>query len=573
MILIAAMAATVIIPLSMAPAGATGSVGAGNSGCKANDPTTGFHPGAEIGWYPAWPGSQSAFRAACVFDSATGTSVVSSKFTIHDARNVEYHDGAARTVTVAAPGVAANAAAGTCVPLVDTTGIGAWVNHPISGGTFSSTLAVTMLQARTFETAVDPTGPCTPGITLNLAAGGLGIPAGTVLRIDNTNSRSTALTGCATTTGGSAALTDLCANFEGPWSGAAVAETGDIGGSNVPDYATYTATGPTTATMSAVATNVVAHGVNEAITYRGAVLTSTTRTLNDATCNAATPTIVTSTAGFFNANDVGLPFYGFGAGAGGGYYITAITVGPPSTATVTNAGGAPLPGCPVATATAVTVGDPSVTAPLDDQGVLQQTVQLDLKPAFVAGSNDCALDEAEGFGIVGKWRNPGPGPLPNGFFTSVPFAVQPANSKAIGEILFTTSVVSYAAFVVEREATSPALVPAEPSVPNQHHYDIVFPNVPTSLALCASATSPGLGFSIGINSTTVSQAGLASGLGKPGTAQLRNTNPIPAPAAVNTTAYVYDDNNPRLWVPASRFNRLCALPAGTPSVNFVCGDG
>jgi hypothetical protein len=489
---------------------------------------------------------------------------VSSKFTIHDARNVEYHDGAARTVTVAAPGVAASAPAGTCVPLVDTTAIGAWVNHPTTGGTFSSTLANTMLQARSFETAVDP-GGCAPGITLNLALGGLGLPTGTVLRIDNTDSRSTALTGCATTTGGSNLLTDNCANF-------ALGETGDIGGSNIPDYATYTATSATTATMSANATNVVAHGVNEAITYRGAVLTSTTRTINDATCNGATPTVVTSAAGFFNANDVGLPFYGFGAGAGAGYYITATTVGPPSTATVTNAGGAALPGCP-ATASTVTVGDPSVTAPLDDQGVLQQTVQLDLKPAFVAGSNDCALDEAEGFGIVGKWRNPGPGPLPNGFFSSVPFAVQPPNSKAIGEILFTTSVVSYAAYVVEREPTSPALVPAEPSVPNQHHYDIVFPNVPTSLALCASATSPGLGFSIGINSTTVSQAALPSGLGKPGTAQLRNTNPIAAPAAVNTTAYVYDDNNPRLWVPASRFNRLCALPLGTPTVNFVCGDG
>jgi hypothetical protein len=569
MLLLAAIAATAIIPLTAGPASAV--IGPGNSGCKANDPSPGFHPGAEIGWYPAWAGDQSGFRAACVFDSATATSVVSSKFTIHDSRFVTYHNGGARTVvTTVAAGPTVN-----CIDIADSTGIGAWVNHTISGGTFSTVVGSTMLVARSFATSVNATA-CAGGggisLTLNQNTGGVVIPVGTALRIDNSDSRSTI---CATTAGGVAAFTDPCANFVGPWSAPPVAaETGDVSGSNVPDYATFTATGPGTATLSIVATNVVAHG-GEAITYKGANLTSTTRTINDATCVGGAPSVVTSAAGFFNANDVGLPFYGFGAGAGTGYYITATTAGPPSTATVTKVGGAALPACPVGAPTAVTVGDPSVTAPLDDQGALEQNVQLDLKPSFVAGSNDCALDEAEGFGIVGKWRNPGPGPAPNGFFTGA-FAVQPPNSKAIGQIIFTTSVVSFAAYVVEREPTSPATVPADPSIVGgvaQHHFDVVFPNVPTTLALCASATSPGLGFSIGINATTVSQSAAATGVGKPGTAQLRNTNAKTTAAGFNSTAYVYDDNNPRLWVPASRFNRLCVLGADPPAVNFVCGDG
>jgi hypothetical protein len=588
--LVAAIAALALIPLAVSPANAAWTpIGAGNSGCKANDPVAGFHPGAEIGWYPAPAGSQSGVKIACVFDASTGSSIVSAKFTYHDSRFTTYHNGGARTVITTTPtGPGAN-----CIDIADATGLGGipgWVNRPISGGTFSSVPANTTLQARTFITAVNATacgGGAGISVTLNQVTGGLagGIPAGTALRIDNSDSRST---NCGVTVGGAAGFTDPCANFEGPWNGFGAAETGDLSGSNIPDYCSFLATGVNTANIvntsgscAPAATNVVAHA-NEVLTYKGSTLTTTTRTVTDGSCNAATPTVVTSPAALFAAGDVGLPFYGFGAGAGAGWYITAVGAG---TATVANALGTPLPGCPAAGPATFTVGDPSVTAPTDDQNVLNQLVQLDLKPSLVAGSNDCALNEAEGFGIAGKWRNPGPGPLPNGFLTSA-FATQPANTKAIGEILFTTSVVSYGAFVVEHETTSPAIpgYPADPMVPNSHHYDIVFPNVPTGLALCASGASPGLGLSIGINATTVSQAAIASGLGKPGTAQLRNTNakgtpvygPTPAPITngFNSVGYFYDDNAVRIWTPASRFNRTCVVPADAAlQIAFTCGDG
>src|SRR5262245_46488711 len=59
-------------------------------------------PAAEMGHYPAWPGSQSYLRIACIFNRSTGGSgdFVSSTFTIHDFSNVRYHNGAARTFSV-----------------------------------------------------------------------------------------------------------------------------------------------------------------------------------------------------------------------------------------------------------------------------------------------------------------------------------------------------------------------------------------------------------------------------------------------------------------------------------------
>jgi hypothetical protein len=346
-----------------------------------------------------------------------------------------------------------------------------------------------------------------------------------------------------------------------------------VSGTNIQSYTTYTATGAATATLSLPALAAIPPG-GETITLtpglpgcQTGVGLTTTRTVKDsaATCAAG---MVTSATAFFSPTDVGLPFYGCGAGAGSGAIITATAPGPPSTATI--GGFALTPSGPGLIT--FTIGDPTVTAPLDDQAVLQQSVMLDLSPSLVSGSGDCAADEPEGFGISGKLRNPGPGPLPNGFFTNA-FATQPADTKAIAQILFTTSVVSFGAFVVEHEAgqAPPPGYPVEPI--GVKHYDIVFPNTPTGLALCASANSPGLGISIGVNGTTVSQAALGTGLGLPGTAQFRNTSPKATAAGFNSTIYMYDDNNPRIWLPAANFNRLCVFPADPAPVSFQCGDG
>ena len=85
--------------------------------------------GAEMGHYPAWPGSQSYLRIACIFNHSTGGSgdFVSSTYTIHDFANVVYHNGAARTIT-------ASAMAGGNRPSPRRTagGMAAWVNRGIT---------------------------------------------------------------------------------------------------------------------------------------------------------------------------------------------------------------------------------------------------------------------------------------------------------------------------------------------------------------------------------------------------------------------------------------------------------
>jgi len=118
--------------------------------CKAAGPGgTDITPAAEMGHYPAWPGSQSYLRVACIFNHSTGGSgdFVSSTFTIHDFSNVVYHNGAARTVT-------ASGGAGTTITTADCRGMAAFVNRGITG---------TNVAARTFVTSV--TGGCAPGGT------------------------------------------------------------------------------------------------------------------------------------------------------------------------------------------------------------------------------------------------------------------------------------------------------------------------------------------------------------------------------------------------------------------------
>ena len=59
-------------------------------------------PAAAITWYPAQPGAASGLEVACSFNDRPGASQISPSYTIHDHRYAQYHNGAARTVQVAA---------------------------------------------------------------------------------------------------------------------------------------------------------------------------------------------------------------------------------------------------------------------------------------------------------------------------------------------------------------------------------------------------------------------------------------------------------------------------------------
>jgi hypothetical protein len=299
----------------------------------------------------------------------------------------------------------------------------------------------------------------------------------------------------------------------------------------------------TTATLSSAAT---ATGTAQVITIGGTLEVTSTRTIDDATHTAVNK--VTSSAAKWKADDIGLKLTGTGIAAD--CYVASVAGAVATTAT----------NC--VTIDALThsdvIGDPTATAPGDGDAVMNQGVQLDLNPTLVKGSGPCADDVAEGFQIVGSWRNPGN-------FVGGAFATQPAGTKAIGQIAIPTSVLTYAAFVIER----PTLSSGDPI--GAAHYDVVFPNVPTGLALCPSATSPGLGYSLGISGSTTTITSLPSGVGRPSTAQLRaiRDNNL---AGSSSTAFLTSEDPAHVYSGAP-FQRLCIVPAGPPTVNFQCGTG
>ncbi len=274
-----------------------------------------------------------------------------------------------------------------------------------------------------------------------------------------------------------------------------------------------------------------------------------TRVANDAAF-VSTTQISSPAARFRAADDVGLPVTGANIAAGA--YITAV-----SGSTITLG-----PGTPVTSfvgTEAVTIGDPSVTAPANGEAVVKQGIQLDLDPTLVAGSDPCTDDTAEGFALVGTWLNPG------SFFSNA-FATQPAATMAIGEIKFPTGVgINYAAYVIQRAA----LTAGDPQ--GTAHYDLVFPNVPTGLALCTSATSPGLGLSIALSATTPTIETLPSGVGRPGTAQLRSLVPQ-VTGGYTSSIFIDAQFPPGIWT-GPDFNRLVIYPAGPPVITFQFGVG
>jgi hypothetical protein len=268
------------------------------------------------------------------------------------------------------------------------------------------------------------------------------------------------------------------------------------------------------------------------------------------------PNTVHSVLAKFNATDVGMNIRSFGAGAlPVPCYITAVSGAGLVNATVT---------CTTANDSPAihrtTIGFPTSTAPNTGEEVMQQLTQLALDPALVGGSPDCTQDVAAGFAIAGKWANPGE-------FTLNTLATEPAG-RAVGEILFPTPVgLNYGGFVMERNAGTAG----DPQL--AAHYDVVFPNVPTGNALCLSPTSPGLGFTLTLNPTVLSEGSLPTGTGRPGTSQVRAIKADQqvgnAPAGV--TAFMTDAGG--LWTPQTSFQRLCITPAGPPTVDFKCGTG
>jgi hypothetical protein len=485
-------------------------------------------PGGQISTYPAWPGTQSSMLLACVFEHNTTNDDTTAKFTIHDFKNAQWHNGAARSVTNTAS-IASGATTFTATNCAGATG---FINRGITtvGG-------VAGIAARTFVTSIS--GACL--VTLNKPTNAV-IAAGTTFKIDSTSPRSV---GDASTTSGSPTITSATANFTAADNGFSVT------GTNIPPNTTMTFVNATTATLSQ---NADGTGVNQALSFGGTLVSASHRTFNDGQYTSTTT--ISSTAAKFKAEDVGMLVTGSGIGAA--CYVASRT------ATVLTLDHACVTVNALLT-NVVTIGEASATAPTQGETVMDQGTQLDLNPTLVAGSRPCADEEVEGFHVTATWNNPGQ-------FIGGAFATMPAGTKAVGQLQVKTSVITYGAYIIETPSTGDA-----GGLPiGVQHYDVVFPNVPTGLALCAAtATSPKLGYVISIVATTPSVAALGTGVGRPGTAQLRATQDANVVTTLNVSAFLTSEDplHPLYEnsTTGTQFSRLCQIPPGAPTVNFQCG--
>jgi hypothetical protein len=518
--------------------------------------------------YPAWPGSQSFMRVACIFNHSTVGSgdFVSANFTIHDFSNVIYHNGAARTITNQAniPGASGSFVAPDCTGLVGAAPNN-WVNRSITRvGTGTGNIKA-YTAVKSFVTTVAPA--CT--VTLNQNTGAGTILAGTTFKIEDSDVRAVNDATVDAVPPAAANVTSAQANFIAGDVGCSISGSNFVDGTTISAVVSATQANTTPAPIATVTQPLP--NASQVVTICGTKEVATARTVVDANQLGGGTQVTTASARFgalsavpgaVTTADVGLR--------------VSTTVGQPgvitqpcyitsrvSAATVNVGPGACAAGL-VANST-VTIGEPSATAPVDGDPVLQQGTQLPLDPGLVSGSAACEQDEMAGFGITGLWRNPG-NYAPPGLL----LLAQPSNMKTVAQILFHTSVIDFAAYIVEVPALTDPLITAT-------HYNIVFTGTPVSAAVCAStATSPGLGLSIGINAVTPGVSALPAGQGRPGTAQVRSTRA--STTGSTNTIFITDDLGGAgvKWV-GPDYQRLCPVPAGKPDINspngFICGAG
>jgi hypothetical protein len=517
-----------------------------------------FSNGSILGHYPSNPGTQSTFFASCQINSKVGDAdsepySVAASFTFHDFSNAIWHNGSVRQVTVTAD------PAGEDVTVGDCRGINVggfpddYVNSVVTG---TNVPIRTHIEAITGCTAATDTGTIQLNRTTTTVTG--------TLELENSRARAI---GDGVTTVSDATLTSAAlATFTADDVGCSVSGTTIPAGTTIASF-----TSATSVEMSAVAD---ATGAAQVVTICGTEEVTTTRVTNSA--NFASSTSVTDSGAVSNRfaeTDVGLEIFDADSTPGTGVTepcvitafvsATSVTVANRDTGAGCVASGAP------ATERTIIIGRPSPTAPADGDQLLHLGTQLDLDPTLVAGQDDCSNDSPEGFTIAGTYRNP----APDNFATGV-FSDQPTGTKGVGQIVFDTSVIDFAAWVLEMRTSDPN----DPLV-TAPHYNYVWPNAPTTLAICGvgdpggGTTSPGVGLTLSIDASTSSITSLPTGTGRPGTAQVRALRS--STSGYSTTAHASSQTGGITWSDGAGgevdFTRICVIDPPPYETGFQCG--
>jgi hypothetical protein len=314
----------------------------------------------------------------------------------------------------------------------------------------------------------------------------------------------------------------------------------------------------------------------DAITVGGDELPRAARVITDLSTTTASTTI-TSASAHFDSTDVGLGIDAALLDYDGvaptedpipaGAYIASVTndttavlsanatktFGPTLPASCFGSANGFIPGSttkvtPTSLCTPVTatIGAVSTTAPLTGDVMSQLATSLQLDPSLVSGSDFCSAGTPEGFTISGTWSN-----LPT---TAIPASA----SGAMAKIDYPTAVVSFFAFIVPRYVSGDAVNGAE-------HVDIVYPSVPTDIALCTGGEVVTI---LKYNATAVSQQKLVTGTGQPSSSQIRGLDDS---TGVKTVTFASDDP-----YAGGSFSDTCTIPSNYTYTGvgdaFPCGD-
>ncbi len=500
------------------------------------------------------------------------------------------YSGAARTVTNGhttngSTTITSATAAFTSADVGATVlGNGIPANDTIASVTNSTTVVLTTAATATATVSLTFVRVSSTFTSADVGATVLGtkIPANDTIA-SVTNSNTAVLTTAATGTGIAQALTFVDLGSNADFTSADVG--GFVTGTNIPLYDTIASvTNAYTAVLTSAAT---ATGIAQSLTIDANQQVSSTREVTDASITSGS-TALSSASANFQASDAQLPVTGCGiptgtyiasvtdssdvvlsqaatltrpfavsdgattsgsttvtsatadfsgpcdahkaisgAGIPAGAYIsgvtnsTTVTISAKATATATGVSLTESPGV-----TAV-IGLPSPTAPANDDAVSTIGSTLTLNPTLVKGVAPCSAGEPAGETIEGGWYNPGD-------YQANTLAGAPADlpTNTIGEILYPTSVVSFAGYVVNEGASTPG------ELDTAAHTDIILPFVPTGLALCGTPAL-GIGSSFSFNGSTLAQQKVPTGIGTPGTAAVRGIENLGSGVSTTTgTAYL-----------------------------------
>jgi hypothetical protein len=444
--------------------------------------------------YPAKIFSYSGLKVAC---SSSGAGPASSAIAIHDFSNAVWHPGASRTIvastTTASPTI--TSATGFLSALAGDAGD---INRAISGPG---------IPAGTWIKAV-------AGTTATLSANATLTAPAASLMIENSTGRTfkdghtTALS--TTVTSASAGFTASDANQV-------------IGGNGLkPGTKVATVVNSTTITITPAATKTLA----TAQLTVGDATTSIVRAINDGHTTALSTTVTSATAKFVAADA--------GTGIGGpgiplGTYIKTVT-SPTAIVLTKNATATSL-------VAKLVIGAKTASAPTNGDHVSQLTGELNLNPAFIPTLDDCAENTPEGYALSGDWYNPG---------SFIGTGAYPANT--IAQILYTTSVLSFSAYV-SYVATDVAI--ATP------HFDVTLPTLPIGIVACTGSPS----------TTTFTFNAIASSQEKAaGTPIVRAIGDVAGPGPVTATGKVVAGS------PAVTYTTTCSIGRQISAPAFSCGN-